>query len=374
MNDRPHIPVLDGIRGLAVVMVVLYHYTLPATSDIGTAWQHLVRGYGWAGVDLFFVLSGFLITGILLESKHKAHYFRNFYARRILRIFPLYYGYLVLVLWLAPLMVPKIRAAERIGGDAIWYWCYLQNFSIAQYAQWPHSQYLNHLWSLAVEEQFYLVWPLIIFLCHERWLKSVCILAFLGSCGLRLAAVLTEVPGLSTHLALYVSTLTRLDGLAIGSLLAVVHQRNRAGLGGLGKPARWATILGATTCALVAYYQGGFHYLRTGTILIGYPALAIGFAGLMVWSLTAPRDGWLSMILSSWLLRKLGKFSYAMYVLHQFVSIASTQIMKRLSSVAAYLGEQVTFYLIAWPLLLLVSWASWHLYEKHFLRLKRYFA
>ena len=154
---------LDGLRGLAVLAVVLYHATLlaPGTGATGRTLLAAAR-LGWAGVDLFFVLSGFLITRLLVESRGADNYFRVFYARRLLRIFPLYYvSLLVLVLLFR---VP--------GGESLWYWLYASNVK-ATLSGWPSAP-LSHFWSLAVEEQYYLVWPLAVSLLSRRALVSLC--------------------------------------------------------------------------------------------------------------------------------------------------------------------------------------------------------
>src|SRR5262245_43040855 len=156
-NLRGHMPALDGVRGLAVLMVLVFHFVgnmMPANgverAIVG------VTSYGSYGVELFFVLSGFLITGILYDAHNKPHYFRNFYMRRLLRIFPLYYGVLALVFIVAPL-IPLLRgpALDYLVDRQAWAWLYTVNVYIAREGDWSFS-YLDHFWSLAVEEHFYL--------------------------------------------------------------------------------------------------------------------------------------------------------------------------------------------------------------------------
>jgi len=153
-----HIPALDGLRGLAVVLVLLVHFV--GNTQPWTAFDRLLvkaSNYGLYGVDLFFVLSGYLITGILHDSKGSSHALRNFYMRRVLRIFPLYCGVLLLLfhaLRLAPSIYPP--ALEESARHQGWLWSYTANVFIALRGAWA-LPYVSHFWSLAIEEHFYLL-------------------------------------------------------------------------------------------------------------------------------------------------------------------------------------------------------------------------
>src|SRR5262245_10664845 len=160
-----HIPALDGIRGIAILLVLLFHFGqyghgLPYPAVFVDKLFHRICQIGWVGVDLFFVLSGFLITGILYDSKGRNHYFRNFYVRRCLRILPLYYFSLILFLIVLPKLFPLHTGFRSLRQDSFWYWTYLSNVRVA-YRGWDSFGVLDHFWSLAVEEQFYLLWPIV---------------------------------------------------------------------------------------------------------------------------------------------------------------------------------------------------------------------
>ena len=184
-----HIPALDGIRGLAILLVLLGHFTSYGgfRPEIGVdRAYHLVAMLGGVGVDLFFVLSGFLITGILVDARGGAFFFRNFYMRRVLRIFPLYYGSLLVFFVVLPLLDPGDPRLQQVLGEQAWYWSYLTNIRMA-FDGWPAYHHIGHFWSLAVEEQFYMVWPLVIFLFRRRSLLFICAACVAASLAFRVA-------------------------------------------------------------------------------------------------------------------------------------------------------------------------------------------
>src|SRR5262249_7856054 len=208
-------------------------------------------GFGWMGVDLFFVLSGFLITGILLNARPQPHYFRNFYVRRVLRIFPLYYGVLLALFVVAPLIFsaaglwPRVTQMlgkyasdyEVIRANQAWLWLYAVNLGSG--VEWS---FLAGFWSLAVEEHFYLVWPFVVW-----WLRSPRLIAACVGCAV-LALVIRVVlwrAGWAGELRfLYEFTLCRMDGLALGALLAVLSRSERA-WAWLSRYAGWVALASA---------------------------------------------------------------------------------------------------------------------------------
>src|SRR4029077_8518462 len=196
-NLRGHLPALDGMRGLAVMMVLVFHFVgqmLP-TNALERAIVGVTK-HGLLGVDLFFVLSGFLITGLLYEAHDKPNYLRNFYMRRVLRIFPLYYGVLALVFFVAPLIPPLLGPTlDYLLDRQAWAWLYGINVYLAGHEEWSFS-YLNHFWSLSVEEHFYLVWPFVVLLL-ARWPRALIAVSLAISLGAMLARVVGILMGLS---------------------------------------------------------------------------------------------------------------------------------------------------------------------------------
>jgi peptidoglycan/LPS O-acetylase OafA/YrhL len=356
------VPALDALRGLAIVAVTLYRFgggvwgTGPAQ-----ALEHQgLAALGARGVDLFFVLSGFLITGILFDAKGKEGYFRNFYMRRTLRIFPLYYAALVLVLLVLPVLLADF---PRVDVPSAWLWLYGANVVQALRGEWCLGP-LNHFWSLAIEEHFYFVWPLVICYTSRRtalWLAG----------GLALASVLARAAWLATggsDVAAEVFTPLRLDGLLLGSWIALAA-RGPGELTWLSRLA-WPALLVAAPVALGCELFG--------RRLLGLPTLAWGVTcgALLVAILAAPRESWLARRGRSEWLQFFGKYSYAIYVfqLPLIYVLAPVLTAPGLSTAlgSAWLG-QCAYCGLLFAATTLVSLASWHLFEKRWLALKHRF-
>ncbi len=172
-----HIPQLDGLRGLAILIVTLYRFSkeFPTDSLVGKL-LHYGLHLGDRGVDLFFVLSGFLITGILVDAKGQAHYFSHFFARRSLRIFPLYFASLFLFVVAFNCLNPTQPMFAAAAENQFYLWTYLTNVKMSIEGAWCFGS-LDHFWSLAVEEHFYLFWPLLTFslLAAHRLAAGLCV-------------------------------------------------------------------------------------------------------------------------------------------------------------------------------------------------------
>jgi peptidoglycan/LPS O-acetylase OafA/YrhL len=368
-----HLPALDGLRGIAVLAVVIYHYAfeLQHGHGLGGAIYELLH-QGRHGVDLFFVLSGFLITGILLDSKGSSRYFSTFYARRTLRIFPLYYGVLLGVLVLLPLFVAPTPRARQVMHEQRWLWLYGTNILMSLRDQVLfNAEHFNlaHFWSLAVEEQFYLVWPMLVLLLNRRALKWVCVALVPLALVTRWAFV--ERADLSE--AAYFFTICRVDALAIGALVAILA-RSPGGLAALRKPALWIIPITAILWAANLPSTGGKHWEFSVHFI--YTPVALFCGGLICLALTSPPTTVTARVLCAAPLRFFGKYSYGLYVFHFLLYPAFQSLYAGIPLPAAlHRGALGLAALGVFSTLgsLSVAWLSYKLYEKQFLKLKSRF-
>ena len=332
-SDRKIYPALDGLRGVAVLVVMLHNLTILEHRDSLPAklWVFATDS-GWIGVLLFFVLSGFLITGILLDERGAPRLFRDFYLRRVLRIFPLYYLVLIVRFAVVPLVVPDAWVPLEV---ALGYWLYVSNWTDL-YTHGVNG--FGHFWSLAVEEQFYLVWPLAVARLGARGLIWVCAALIVLSAVARLVIVADGVD----RQWLYMSTVTRADALAFGALVAIALRdpRGRAWL------ARRYRAIGGAAAVVMAAIMIDAHGLSRYQIFVetvGYAALAIGFAALIAHVAlddAGARPRWAM----SRLLRAAGKYSYAAYVVHPLVKVT---VLHAARPVLVAYGALTTWYVDA---------------------------
>ena len=338
------LPELDGLRGLAVLGVIFYHCS---PRLLGT-WVHYASLWGWAGVNLFFVLSGFLITSILLQSLGKPRYFRNFYGRRALRILPVYVLVLVVVYLSAPWFIgPTITEAVK-AAPWLAYIFFVQNlFHLAL----PPA--IGPTWSLAIEQQYYLLWaPLVRFMGRAWMLAAVLLCALVASPLLRLANYHWLNP---TH------TLIHLDGIAWGSLLAL-------GLFTLPLSRRAWLWVGLASLALgiaaAATIAGGTSFLDS--------ALAVGFAGVVLASIasTGARNP-INAALRRGPLAFYGHISYGLYMIHISVFIYFGWFDLRMDPYGIPGNLAVVAFRLAASTL--AAAALWYGFESQILKLKKYF-
>ena len=324
------IPVLDGMRGIAVILVLVFHFawTFPgdapeqATSLLEKAAVriHEALWSGWTGVDLFFVLSGYLITrGLVAPSTRKlGTRLKMFWMRRVLRIFPLYYAVVVV-----GTIVTLALGAQWIPGLS--YWLYMQNYTLA----FDHEvmRWTAHFWSLAIEEQFYFVWPIVAVVVSRRKLIPTILLLALGTVMLRgfLTFKGADLGGLRASFPtdhdvakfVYRATFTRADGLLLGAFVAVTQREVHHPVAQVWRRLRFPIFIGSTL-ALVGLYVlcHGLNDYDRRIIAIGYVVLAVFFAS----SVSLCADAVISDRTRSFLtwrpLVACGKVSYGMYIFH----------------------------------------------------------
>ena len=348
-------------------MVMLYHfwYELP-TDPLHSVWARVIRT-GWAGVDVFFVLSGFLITGILLDSKGEAGYFRTFYIRRALRIFPLYYFVLALRFLLLPWLFPDYAPLAFTGSQAAWSLSYLNNVGITLPA--PVATGTAHFWSLAVEEQFYLIWPAVVLACSVRQLERVIGWMIVVALAARVAAELL-VPDRS---AAYFLTPMRMDALAIGAYLAIVARREGGPLS-LRRYVRPAAIAcGALLVVIAAAHRGTLSEHTFEMSTVGYLVVDVAAAALLITAVTDAPETRLRRALESPVAQRLGRYSYGLYVYHWALFELSRPFV-RSERIPTILGSRLPAQLactaLMFALSLAIAAASYHFFERPFLQLK----
>lgn len=371
-TGEQRLPTLDGLRGIAILMVMIYHQTAIIGPTVVDRFMGFWTMGGWAGVDLFFVLSGFLITGILISAKGGEGYFRNFYARRILRIFPLYYAYIAFALLIVPhINHPKLANFAQIRGDDLWYWTYLSNVLIGIHHDFRHG-FIDISWTLAIEEQFYVVWPLLVFLLSARTLMRLCAILIVGAIAFRLMLLLSG----ADPITVYVLTPGRLDSLAIGAFIAVAS-RSVGGVAFLRRAARPVLLVAGGSILLLAIVEGGFYEYTVPMQVLGYSLLALFFGSLLTMINQTSPGSRLARVIGWAPLRVFGKYSYALYLCHVPVRATLADTLYGPSQFLTLAGSPLPglliYYVISSGLALALAWISWHLYECHFLALKRFF-
>lgn len=359
-----YLPALDGVRGLAVLMILAFHfwqslYRFPEASGIQAHLRFLAIGQ--TGVDLFFVLSGFLITGILLNTKGTPHFLLNFYARRAIRILPLYYllvlGYL-LAGWVHSGFVGSLH-------QEWWYFLYLQNVGMTFWPQ--HVGEPGHFWSLGVEEHFYLLWPMLLLINDESRLPWV--LGGIVASGVISRLLLIPIVGPDR---IFWFSPCRMDALALGALLAVAARR--ADIANWSFQVCWWTLVSLGPILLLLYpLTSGKAFFAMQAIK--YLLVAIAYTALIGSTVGPGRWIFLENFFTIPFLKWCGKYSYAMYVFHPAIYLICTSWLRSNWSLARtapalYLGCE---FIVLLAMVFLVSWTSWHLFEKHFLKMKRFF-
>jgi peptidoglycan/LPS O-acetylase OafA/YrhL len=361
---RAHIPALDGLRGLAILLVIPHNADIFSNSAPWLWPMAQLAHAGWIGVQLFFVLSGFLITRNLLDTRHDENYFKVFYGRRVLRIFPLYFLTLFVGLVLLPRLVhfgPEALAGHH---DQIWLWTFLSNW--AQSFGIEVTGY-SHFWSLAVEEQFYLLWPFVVLALAGRRLLWACL-------ALIVVALLSRVwlyeIGAKPEM-LYMFTTSRMDALAMGAGAAALTQVPRWNYW-LRENLTAAVVIAVVILGATAVHTHLFSVFAPQTLTAGQSLLSFGFALLILaLGVLQPRNRVRRLLEARWL-RTVGRYSFAMYVFHLPILVAFGDDIR---AALAFAGPALPLVYVAAAIVLSVvaGFLSYHLLEKHFLRLKTYF-
>lgn len=381
-SSTTRLPILDGLRGIGLIVIMLVHFRSVEEPAAG-AWLeriwHFGLDMGVIALDVFFVLSGFLITRILLDSKGSRAYFATFYARRVLRIFPVYYGFLVGYFILLPHLAEWAEQVRISPLQHFYYWTYTTNIA-AGLNDWlnpaqagtvfPFHHSTTHLWSLALEEQFYLAWPAVVHFCSLSGMKRACVACIVLAPIARVILVFTLGPYSN---AAYVLTPARMDGIAWGALIAVILRQP-----GILPQCLWmakrVALLAAGVLFGIYAYEGRlngeesalFQTLGlTGSVYLG--------ASLVVMSLAAQQEGRCYQLFANPILRSVGGYSYATYVLHLPLRFM-LEWTGLFSKPAANLGlvAELEYSVPMVALSLAGGVVIWHTYEKHWLNLRRH--
>jgi peptidoglycan/LPS O-acetylase OafA/YrhL len=359
-GDR-RLPALDGMRGIAILFVLWFHFLEVGYPRILAPVGFFLYNFGWIGVDLFFVLSGFLITGILLEAKGMPNYFKNFYMRRALRIFPAYYLLLLIMLVIVPAFAPQIFPATY--GPRWCYFLYLSNYYYAY--QGTSAGTLSHSWSLAVEEQFYLFWPALVLLCSRRRLLQISAGMFFGALILRFIFLSRG----ANNDQVYFMSITRCDSLAIGAIVAILV-RSSEGVALIKKHSLWIAV--ASVLALGVLWGSKRIMPTIGHLTeeaAKFTCVALFCAAFIGISVVSSEKTLMNRLLRTRFLRFFGKYSYGFYLFQGPLYLS----LKQYLGPANTAGQMLFDYLIFFLGTIVLGLLSWHLMEKHVLRLKHFF-
>jgi peptidoglycan/LPS O-acetylase OafA/YrhL len=364
MRADSRVPELDGLRGLAILLVLFFHVGILKPTPSGALLDPVIT-FGWSGVDLFFVLSGFLIGGILLDNRDSERYFAPFYARRFFRILPIYMVVVGLfwLLWcIAPLrhdLVVHVGEPMPLAG----YLSFTNNIWMALHNNM--DVFLSPTWSLAIEEQFYLTLPLVIRFVPRRWLSTVVIGTLLAVTSARW---LSCTHGVVTQVQAYVLPFFRVDSLLVGVVCAmfVRWERGREWMARRG----WLLVV---PVAVATWMVWNFDlslpekWLKPESPIMTYglTLVALGYASLLLLALARPQWA-LGTMLRSAPLRFLGRVSYFVYLVHWGV-LQSTYVLVHEFMPGAGVGVLVAALILALAVTLVIAELSWRFFESRML-------
>jgi peptidoglycan/LPS O-acetylase OafA/YrhL len=364
-QSHRHIPELDGLRGLSILLVIYYHgFRYQGTNSLGQVADRLAH-LGWCGVDVFFVLSGFLITGILLNTRTEPNYWWNFLIRRGLRIFPLYYAVLTAVLiagwsisrWGIAVEDPALQALNQIWINYL----YLTNFAMA--ISGDNSVPLDIAWSLAIEEQFYLVFPALVFFLRLRTLTTILFVVLVAAPVFR---ALVWWYGPHQLIGPSVLPFCRMDALAAGALVSLALKSGHIEkVKILARIAPIALVLAIG--ALLAWTRAELPF-----VVLGYSLNIAASVTLLARLLISPDSAWLRKLFRNSALVYLGKISYGLYLLHLIARAIVSRCLASFTSIETrsdLMGSLLQFACMT-LLAILLATVSYYLFESPILRLK----
>ena len=371
IDFRNRFPALDGLRAFAICAVFADHYGGGSHGGKLLNLINMARGYGWLGVDLFFVLSGFLITGILYDTLDDSRYFFRFFARRSLRIFPVYYLVFAVLLLLTPVLLLQWRWGHALFLIYMGNFLANYNFSYYEIASARSHMYLvsiSHFWSLCVEEQFYLLWPVAMYFLRKR--RNI----FIGAISLSLLAIVLRAlefawkgPALAEQ---WIGrTLPfRMDALLIGGMLALLLRGPNADA--IQRNCKWIFLGGAVPT--IAIFVFSPMYNSPWKLIPGLTFIGISCAGLI--GSTLRTGGLAYRIFNLKPLRILGKYSYGFYIYHLLFRWVWIQFLiwcgaKFHSLAIAGMVALTTNFVVTF----LVSKISYDFFESRFLKYKVHF-
>jgi peptidoglycan/LPS O-acetylase OafA/YrhL len=373
VNTRIHD--LDGLRGVAVLIVIALHVFKRASYFTENPILTSITGLtavGGVGVDIFFTLSGFLITSILLQARNEGNYFKNFYMRRALRIVPLYLVLILFVLFLAPNVEPEFTSELSILLPVLL--LYQQNW-IVPLAGLHMTDYLGVTWSLAIEEQFYILWPFLVYYLNTKQLIKFSIWAISISFLARVAGVIFFADIQSVSQFFYYNSFTRFEQIIIGALLALVftYPEMKEKIRRFSPPA--FVIFFSIFVVLYLLSLPGLPNPGRSSIPLtigGYTIVGLFSAALIGIFITHPPASLLRRFFQIPFLVAMGKYSYSMYLFHIPVALILMDIFWQ----AGMRGGKIYLLYVgsAFLVTVVVALLTWHLLEKHMLELKKYFA
>jgi peptidoglycan/LPS O-acetylase OafA/YrhL len=355
---RPHYPALDGLRGFASLLVVIYH-------NFGFINNYFF--FGWLGLDIFFALSGFLITDILINTVAHKNFLRNFYGRRILRVFPVYYLGLIIFLIVLPGIGSFPFKFDYYIDHQLWFWTYLQNWLFIFHPPTNESS-LNHLWSLAVEEQFYLLWPLgVLVLRKPKYLLTFILLILMLTIGLRWWIWTKHIAGFAYY-NLY--TFTRIDGICIGCSIALLQKINFRFLEN-----HTSTLIFSFAGLNFLFYLLNLRYNDSLPYLaiIGYTTFALIF-GLLIYDIVNIGTKFYRFIFNISILNLVGRISYGCYIIHWPLYLMIGPYLKKFAE--QHISDRFANFFasaVATLLAYVLGYLSYQYFETKFLRLKNHF-